>query len=83
MVLTTLASGSAQTVSPLTPDERLMIESVLTIQRQANAECQLLPSVKAYADLLRRVNDRITKAHPGNTIDWTTGQLKAAAAPTK
>lgn len=57
----------------LTVEDRLLVQAVLALQKTASAECDALPSVKQYAELVAKVNAQMKAS--GKAIDWRTGEL--------
>lgn len=63
----------------LTAEDKLLIQAVMALQKQASAECDALPSVKQYADLVNKATAQFKVA--GKVIDWRTGTLAQPEPP--
>jgi hypothetical protein len=56
---------------PLTPQEKVMVQAVMAMQKSAQAACEGLPAVKEYANVLEQANAALKAA--GKVVDWRTG----------
>jgi hypothetical protein len=57
----------------LTPQEKVMVQAVMAMQKSAQAACEGLPSVKEYATVLEQANAALKAA--GKSVDWRTGAV--------
>ena len=76
VLLASGATGQTQEVVPvLTPDDRLVLQTLSTLGTVANAECQKLDSVKKYEQQRTAVMRNLTTKYPNYTIDFNTMTL--------